>query len=849
MALVGYATGLSSAHTWGNQVSVSAFSAVNLVVFALALVTWSFSRPERANAAREPWLPIPIGLILAAAVLILWQALNTERQQWAARAARVKAETFAAELDDQLSAQVRALLRMGQRAAIQNEFSTDAWEEDARHYLQGEPGIAAIARLNASLLLQQSVSSPGGGFLGLLQAYAGGELAEALKTRMTPGSIVSSHTRTLADGTHVTIVAFPCMNRNENRGFILVLLCYEPFLSEIENNDHSLDFLLRLAEGGQEIYRSSGMEAKASQDRSGHKALSFLGHQWQVTATPSEAFLQRSYSHLSQIVLALGLLVAVLAMVAVWMLQRSHADAEVLAKVNRVINREVRSRIESEERFRQSFEYAGIGMALVGLDGRWLKVNRALCELVGYPADELMAKSFQDITHPEDLEADLAKVQSLLAGREQHYTMQKRYLRKDRTIVHILLTASLVRTADGKPLHFVSQIRDITANMEAERALKQSEQRFRQLASDAPIGIFITGVDGHCSYTNAAWQEITGFSSEEALGLGWMKTIHPDERDLLLRHWRETARQQQEFRASFRYLRPDGRIRWVSARAVAMRGEDGRILGYIGTNEDITALMELHRELEDRNDALKVESQRAQAANRLKSEFLANMSHELRTPLNGIIGFSKLLSDERIGPMNQRQKEYIGDVLRSGHHLLQLINDLLDLAKIESGKFDLHLDSFQLRDLTNEVSSVLSPLIQEKHLEFSTSFELVDDQVKMDPRKIRQILYNLLSNAIKFTPEKGRVTLEVFAHSPSQIKLVIADTGIGIKAEDIQKLFVDFQQLDTGHTRHFQGTGLGLALTKKLVELHGGSITVYSEFRNGTQFTLLLPRNASTPNA
>jgi signal transduction histidine kinase len=228
-------------------------------------------------------------------------------------------------------------------------------------------------------------------------------------------------------------------------------------------------------------------------------------------------------------------------------------------------------------------------------------------------------------------------------------------------------------------------------------------------------------------------------------------------------------------------------------------------------------------------------------ANRLKSEFLANMSHELRTPLNGIIGFSEFLVDEKPGSLNHKQKEYLNDVLSNGRHLLQLINDVLDLSKVEAGKMALFPEAFSVRKAIEEVCSALAPMADKKSVSIRREVDPAVDSVTLDQQKFKQVLLNLLSNAVKFTGDGGSVDIVVMPHGSGRLRLQVRDTGIGIRREDVGKLFVEFQQLDSGATRLYQGTGLGLALSKKIVELQMGSIGVESEVGKGSTFTVILP--------
>ena len=270
--------------------------------------------------------------------------------------------------------------------------------------------------------------------------------------------------------------------------------------------------------------------------------------------------------------------------------------------------------------------------------------------------------------------------------------------------------------------------------------------------------------------------------------------------------------------------------------------EEHRRTSELRASEELLRLAQA--QLIERNEALQIETERAQAANRLKSEFLANMSHELRTPLNGILGFSELLIDKKAGTLNPDQTEFLTDVLNSGRHLLQLINDLLDIAKIEAGRMELAPESFSIRNLLEEVAGVLSPLVREKNIDYLSKVNLQDDILIGDQKKIKQVIYNLLSNAIKFTEVHGHIEVRIQAAGDRQIEIGVQDSGIGIAPADLSRLFVDFQQLDSSSSRRFQGTGLGLALTKKLVELHGGAIRVESEFAKGSTFTVTLPRVA-----
>ncbi|HLG18697.1 MAG TPA: response regulator, partial [Bdellovibrionota bacterium] len=233
-----------------------------------------------------------------------------------------------------------------------------------------------------------------------------------------------------------------------------------------------------------------------------------------------------------------------------------------------------------------------------------------------------------------------------------------------------------------------------------------------------------------------------------------------------------------------------------------------------------------------------------QEANRLKSEFLANMSHELRTPLNSVIGFAEILHDGKVGAMTPEQAEYLGDILVSGRHLLTLINDVLDLAKVESGKLEFHPTRIDVRTIVLEVLDVLRAQSAGKRLKVKSDVSKTVQEVVVDAGKLKQVLYNFLSNAIKFTPEGGTITVRVLPQDDPSFRIEVEDDGIGISQDNQRKLFLEFQQIDSGIGKKYQGTGLGLALTKKIVQAQGGHVGAKSTPGKGSLFYAVLPKEA-----
>jgi PAS domain S-box-containing protein len=334
-----------------------------------------------------------------------------------------------------------------------------------------------------------------------------------------------------------------------------------------------------------------------------------------------------------------------------------------------------------------------------------------------------------------------------------------------------------------------------------------------------------TDPTGIITDVNKQMEALTGCTRDELIGAPFKKYFTDPERAeaSIKRVLSEKKVTDYELTACAR----DGKKTEVSYNVSTFYDRDRMLQGVFATARDVTERKRFEKSLQE--------------ANRMKSEFLANMSHELRTPLNGIIGFTEFLFDEKPGPLKPKQKEYLGDVLSSARHLLQLINDVLDLAKVEAGKMELHPETFPVQKAVEEVAAVVKGMAQKRQIAVGIDVSTGLEAVRLDQHKFKQVLYNLLSNAIKFSDDNGQIAIFARRLDTHQIEVQVRDTGMGIKAEDINRLFTEFEQLDSGTARRFEGTGLGLALTKKIVEFQGGHISVNSELGKGSVFTVVLP--------
>jgi protein-histidine pros-kinase len=342
-----------------------------------------------------------------------------------------------------------------------------------------------------------------------------------------------------------------------------------------------------------------------------------------------------------------------------------------------------------------------------------------------------------------------------------------------------------------------------------------------------PDAIVIVNITGRIVLINKRIEMLFGYSRAELLGLP-LDALLPE-----LYHDREAGA------GCFFPPRARSMESGLELKGVRAGGEEFPVeisLSPLETEEGVMGISAI-RDITER----KLFERSLQNANRMKSEFVASMSHELRTPLNGIIGFTEFLVDEKPGALNAKQKEYLLDVYNSAQHLLQLINDVLDLAKIEAGHIDLKPEAFPLAKAISEVCAVIQGIAQKKRVAVRIQIPAALGCVTLDQQKFKQVCYNLLANAVKFTDPGGKVEIGAALRDGGRFDVWVRDTGIGIREEDMERLFREFEQLEAGPDRRFEGTGLGLALTRKLVEHQGGSIAVVSEHGRGSTFTVTLP--------
>jgi hypothetical protein len=493
----------------------------------------------------------------------------------------------------------------------------------------------------------------------------------------------------------------------------------------------------------------------------------------------------------------------------------------------------------SEEKYRTILEDIREGYYEIDLTGNFLEVNPIILDIVEMPYDEVIGRNFASFTEPESARQLFIAYHDLFKDRQPRKNIIYSITTPSGKRKTLEASASVNEADNGKVISFRGIVRDITEKQAQEAQIR----KLSRAVENSPTIVTITDRSGAIEYVNPKFEQVTGYGADEVAGKNPRFLKAGDMPDEIYDEMWKTINIGKEWRGEFHNRNKDGEAFWVSSSISALLNDANEITHFIAVQEDITERKAYESELAKARDA-------AESANQAKSSFLANMSHELRTPLNAIIGYSEILMEDAEDEGREEVLPDLQKIRAAGKHLLTLINDILDLSKIEAGKMDLFLEDVDLAALVDEVSGMIQPLVEKNGNRLDVSIAPSLQTIHTDQTKVRQALFNLLSNASKFT-NQGVVSLDVEKVAEDAetgagwAVFRVRDTGIGMSEAQIQKLFRPFTQADSSTTRKYGGTGLGLTITQRFCQLMGGRITVESEPGAGSQFTIWLPLQAS----
>lgn len=498
-----------------------------------------------------------------------------------------------------------------------------------------------------------------------------------------------------------------------------------------------------------------------------------------------------------------------------------------------------------EREFREMFELAGVGKTQVDpATWKFRRANAKFCQMLGYSEEELLEKTLLDVTHPDDRESTVQRTTGFLKGEVDAYSNEKRYLRKDGAVVWVIITATMIRDSHGTPLYGLADTQDITERKHAETALRESEERLRLALEAARAGTWdrdmVTGVVTRDTTTHSILGLPPKTIPDEA---EFFNALHPDDRGRLLVARNRAIAEHGEYSGEFRIIRPDGALVWVMNKGRPFYNSSGDVARLVGICMDITERKRIEEELQRYVAELK-------AVDRQKDDFIAVLSHEMRNPLAPVLNAVEIL---RVKGPQDPEMIWCRDIIdRQVRQMARLLDDLLDISRITRDKLELRKHPVELGPVINMAVETSRPLIEagEHELVIDVGAELI--VIDADSARIAQVIANLLNNAAKYSEKGAKITLEVALYqadgsarqvaSRRDVCIRITDTGIGIPADKLPYIFDPFMQVDHTSDKAHGGLGIGLALAKRLIEMHGGTITVFSEgLGKGSQFTITLP--------
>lgn len=496
--------------------------------------------------------------------------------------------------------------------------------------------------------------------------------------------------------------------------------------------------------------------------------------------------------------------------------------------------------------FRTVFEKSPLGVAIASLDGRWLYFNEQFRAITGYEQEELLGLSFQQITHPQDLPQTSDRISQLMAGQMDGFCQEKRYLRKDGATVWVQATISLARDAGGEPDYLIGMVQDITPRKTTELALRDSQSRLELALEAAHMGTWERNLLNDSAVWSRQQEALFQVAPGEFDGTHafFMNFVHPEDRQRLEQITRRAIEEHLPYTSEYRVVLRDGSVRWMVGRGDVVRDAQGNPTHLVGVTMDVTQRKVAEAERDELLLRERSARARAEAANSQKDSFLAMLSHELRTPLTPVLmAAASMASDPSLSP---EMRTELGMMRQNVEIQARLIDDLLDLTRLGRGKIKLEFQIINAHEAIAHAAQIARGDMTAKGLNLDLDLSATWPHIHADPARLQQVLWNLVRNSMKFTPEGGHIAIRTRNPSHGILEIRVIDTGIGIDPQVLPRVFDAFEQGDEGNNRRFGGLGLGLTISKALVELHGGGLIAQSDGPgHGAAFTIRLACAAS----
>jgi PAS domain S-box-containing protein len=855
ITVIGYLAGLRQVYTWGGQLAVSPVTAASLCVLGAALLLLAWNKILQSEGAAPAWVPIPVVIGGVTLTFVLWMGLRDREEAYLGVRTQTSMETLAIQINAEFDRQSAAFERRA-RTWGDNLPTRPVWETDVHtQWIESSAlGAKSFAWVRPDGRNRWVYPTEGNEDAAAFDHVGDPARAAALEAAHTQNKPVISGTVTIAGQGPGFVIYTPISHRGELLGYAAAEFLYRNFFETLTAVRLKLqeDYHLSIGIGGDTLFSTLPAGAAAHTGFTVEKFYTIYDRRLHFSLVPSPEALARDRRFLPEFAFIAGLGLTLLLSLSVHLSRRARADQRTAEFSNAKLHaeNEERRRVETrlkiaDERLHLALDSTQIGIFEFQVAARHVHYSPGLWTMLGYDPDLMPStnEAWRKLIHPEDLPHYLEREQAQRTGTSAFIDAEYRVRHHLGAWRWISMRAKTVAAGpDGRPTRIIGTIQDITTRRAAEQALRSSQAEARKLSlvaakTDNPV--IIGSSDGRIELVNESFTRVMGYTLEEAIGRHPLDLLADQETDpAILGQIRTALLQGRPLATDFPSQAKSGRKYHLHLEIQPVSNEAGALANYIVIATDITARVETEQQL-------RLAKSEADSASRSKSDFLASMSHEIRTPMNGVIGMTSLLTETELTP---EQREYVNIIRISGEALLTIINDILDFSKIESGKMDIEHMPFELSLCLEEAFDLFALQASSRKLELTYHIEPeVPAWILSDVTRLRQIIVNLVNNAVKFTPA-GSVSIEVrrrpaAAGSPTAaflLELAVCDTGVGIPADRLDRLFKVFSQGDSSTTREYGGTGLGLAICQRLITLMGGDIRVSSTKGEGSTFTFTI---------
>ncbi len=866
--LVGYGVELPTVYSWGTDTATAPVAAIGVALLGLSLLLIAWRESMKAEGDIPSWSPMPVVIAFITLTLIFSIGLGSREDSFINSTTHSRVEQFAGHIKDTYDKQESQFERIARAWGDGPENAFPSWEADSRRQLlelgSSELGCILIAFIDLQRRTLWSYSLAGNQTSRGIDHSLAEERRVAIElARSSRGPTISTTTKVLQPGSNVAkgvVIYSPVIRAGAITGFVAAEFVHQEFFKNIAMTKVSQlheDYHVAVAIGGETIFTLSDPNASHNEHFRSERTFPIAARRIRIILTPTDASIAKTRRFLPQFALATGLIVTALFGLSAHLWRRARSGQRAAEHSNKKLfaENEERRRVEarlkvSDERLRLALDSTQIGIIEWSVAAGHVYYSPGLWAMLGYEHVRMPStvEAWQSLIHPEDLPIYRRRTEAQLSGLASFIEPEYRVRAHSGDWRWVYARSKAVAAGpEGRPTRIIGTIQDITQRRGAEQALRVSQaeaRKFSLVASKTDNPVMIGSADGRIEWVNEAFCRVMEYTVEEVVGKNPAHfMIGPDTNPRAVARIRAAMARGKGISTDVVNYSKSGRKYHLHVEIQPVLGTTGEVENFIAIETDITARVETEQQLR------RAKSE-ADDASRAKSEFLASMSHEIRTPMNGVIGMTSLLMETTL---NVEQRDFVNTIRTSGEALLTIINDILDFSKIESGKMELEHAPFELALCLEEALDLFALQASSRRLELG--YHLATDVpawIIGDVTRLRQVVVNLVNNAIKFTPS-GSISVEIrratreptpigfepgIAPDPAHvvIEFCIRDTGIGIPADRVSRLFKAFSQVDSSTTRKYGGTGLGLAISQRLCELMGGGIRVESTAGQGSSF-------------